>query len=61
VKPNNSVEIRKISAGRTFGGKTIIESGVEPGETVVTDGQLRLFPGVTVKAVNARKPDSGTL
>jgi len=61
VNPNNSVEIRKVSAGRTFGSKTIIDSGVQPGDTVVTDGQLRLFPGATVKPVDAGKLDSGAL
>ncbi|HXS95639.1 MAG TPA: efflux RND transporter periplasmic adaptor subunit [Candidatus Limnocylindrales bacterium] len=61
VKPDNSVEIRKVSAGRTFGAKTVIESGVQPGETVVTDGQLRLFPGASVKPVEANKVDTGAL
>lgn len=61
VKPDNSVEIRKVSAGRAFGTKTVIESGVQPGETVVTDGQLRLFPGASVKPVEANKINSGAL
>ena len=39
--------------GRTFGRKMIIDQGVVPGETVVTDGQLRLFPGAQVQAVDA--------
>ena len=56
VKPNNSVEIRPVKIESTVGSKTVISSGVAPGETVVTDGQLRLFPGATIKAV-----DTGSL
>lgn len=44
VKPGNSVEIRPVAVFRTIGGETIIDKGVSPGETVVTDGQLRLTP-----------------
>jgi multidrug efflux system membrane fusion protein len=32
--------------------ETIIEKGVTPGETVVTDGQLRLLPGAKVEFKN---------
>jgi multidrug efflux pump subunit AcrA (membrane-fusion protein) len=45
----------------TVGNKTVIASGVVPGDTVVTDGQLRIFPGVTVKPVDATKTESGPL
>ncbi len=41
--------IRPIVAGAEIGGDTVIEHGMEAGETVVTDGQLRLAPGATVK------------
>lgn len=51
VKPDNHVEMRPVTLGSTVGGKTIVEKGVAPGDTVVTDGQLRLFPGAEVKAV----------
>jgi len=55
VKPDNSVDMRVITTGRTFGSKIVIEQGVAPGETVVTDGQMMLFPGVKVQAVEASK------
>ena len=48
VKKDMSVEARQVAAGRTIGGKTVIESGIEAGETVVTDGQLLLAPGARV-------------
>jgi hypothetical protein len=31
----------------------VVEQGVAPGDTVVTDGHLRLFPGAQIKAVDA--------
>jgi multidrug efflux system membrane fusion protein len=61
VKPDNSVEIRPVKVSMTVGNKTVIASGVVPGDTVVTDGQLRIFPGVTVKPVDATKTESGPL
>ena len=33
---------------RTTGDETLIKFGLKPGETVVTDGHLRLTPGVRV-------------
>jgi len=59
VKPNNTVEIRPVTTGRAFGNKMVIEKGVAPGDTVVTDGQLRLFPGAPVKAVETGKIGAG--
>ncbi|MEJ7608252.1 MAG: hypothetical protein WKF37_18785 [Bryobacteraceae bacterium] len=41
---------RVVAVGRSFGGKVIIESGLAADTTVVTDGQLRLFPGARIKA-----------
>ncbi|HEX8170827.1 MAG TPA: efflux RND transporter periplasmic adaptor subunit [Thermoanaerobaculia bacterium] len=44
VKPGNSVEMRNVAVFRTIGQEAIIDQGVVAGETVVTDGQLRLTP-----------------
>jgi multidrug efflux system membrane fusion protein len=44
VKPDKAVEMRTISVFRTIGQETIIDKGLAEGETVVTDGQLRLTP-----------------
>lgn len=51
VKADRSVEYRKVVVERTAGKSTVISNGLKPGETVVTDGQLRLTAGsrVTVK------------
>lgn len=59
VKPDKTVEPRIVSVGRTVERKVIIESGVNAGETVVTDGQMLLFPGARVNVVSAPKGDAG--
>jgi multidrug efflux system membrane fusion protein len=42
VKPDNTVEPRPIQVSTTTGDRTIITSGVDGGERVVTDGQYKL-------------------
>jgi len=41
--------LRPVAVGATVGGETVIQKGVAPGETVVTDGQLLLAPGSKVE------------
>ena len=55
VKPDNTVEMRQIASAAAAGEETVIEKGVAAGETVVTDGQLRLTPGAVVES-NERHP-----
>jgi multidrug efflux system membrane fusion protein len=57
VKADKSVEPRIVTVGRTLDRNVIIESGISPGETVVTDGQMMLFPGAHVMVVAAPKVD----
>jgi membrane fusion protein, multidrug efflux system len=61
VKPDNTVEIRPVTVGLTFGDKVVVEKGVGPGDAVVTDGFLALFPGATVRIVDASKTGAGAL
>ena len=49
VKPDRTVDLRDVQTGRSANGLTVIRSGVKAGETVVTDGQLRLVPGAKVE------------
>lgn len=49
VKPDFSVESRPVVVGRVVDNETVIEKGLEAGERVVTDGQLRLYPGARVE------------
>jgi multidrug efflux system membrane fusion protein len=52
VKSDQTVENRPVTPGRAFDRKMVIDKGVNPGDTVVTDGQLRLFPGAPVRPVD---------
>jgi multidrug efflux system membrane fusion protein len=45
VKPDSTVELRQVTVARTQDNETIIKQGLKAGETVVTDGQLRLTSG----------------
>jgi len=49
VKPDLTVEFRRITAGSRLGEETVVESGVEAGEKLVTTGQLRLEQGSRVQ------------
>lgn len=49
VMPDNTVEMRQVTSAAAAGQEAVIEKGLAPGETVVTDGQLRLTPGTTVE------------
>jgi multidrug efflux system membrane fusion protein len=51
VNGEQKVDLRPVTVGRATAVETVIESGLKPGETVVTDGHLRLVPGarITVK------------
>jgi multidrug efflux system membrane fusion protein len=49
VERDMSAKPRPVVVGDSLEGQTVIKSGLRAGETVVTDGQLRLFPGAKVK------------
>jgi multidrug efflux system membrane fusion protein len=55
VKPDQTVEERPVTNSITYQGETVVETGIKAGETVVTDGQLRLAPGVKVSEKNNEK------
>ena len=46
LKSDQMVELRNVKVARTAGDNTLLTSGVNGGETVITDGQLRLLPGM---------------
>jgi multidrug efflux system membrane fusion protein len=53
VKNDRSVDMRPVTVTAQVEQETIIAKGVSPGETVVTDGQLRLTPKSRVEIKNA--------
>jgi multidrug efflux system membrane fusion protein len=55
VKEDQTVELRAVQVERMNEVEAVIDKGLTAGETVVTDGQLRLVPGARVEI----KPDVG--
>jgi len=53
VKSDRTADLRPVTVARQNGADTVIERGLQPGETVVTDGQLRLVPGSRIAVKNA--------
>jgi multidrug efflux system membrane fusion protein len=49
VKPDLTVEQRPITVTQRFGEIVVIGKGLTPGETIVTEGQLRLEQGTKVQ------------
>jgi membrane fusion protein, multidrug efflux system len=49
VQSDLSAEVRPVVVDRTFDGEVIVKQGLQPGERVVTDGQLRLVKGAKVE------------
>jgi len=60
VKDDETVEARPVHAGITYDAVRVITTGLKPGETVVTDGQVRLTAGakISVKSGNAVSGDN---
>src|SRR5579863_3807334 len=51
LKPDQTVEARIVKPGQTVENQIVVENGIAPGETVITDGQMRLIPGARVRVV----------
>jgi multidrug efflux system membrane fusion protein len=50
IKPDNTVEMRPVETGQDDRGQILVTKGLNAGERVVVDGQLRLQPGTVVQA-----------
>jgi len=48
VKQDRTAELRPVVAGNSIAGRTVIQKGVAAGETLITDGQMRVVPGMKV-------------
>jgi multidrug efflux system membrane fusion protein len=48
VKADQTVELRPVTVARAAESETVIKQGLAAGETIVTDGHLRLVPGSRV-------------
>jgi multidrug efflux system membrane fusion protein len=61
VDSASQAAMRPVVAGRAVGTQVLIERGLEGGEQVVVDGQLRLTPGAKVDIKAPAVPAAGAL
>jgi len=56
IKPDNTADMRPVTVKRTVGPESVVENGLQAGERVVIDGQVRLIKGskVEIKTANQR-------
>lgn len=59
VKPNRTVEVRYVTASLRVDQDMVVDKGLEVGETVVTEGQLRLAPDSHVVVRDGRGGPGG--
>jgi multidrug efflux system membrane fusion protein len=51
-------QMRPITLGQKQGDMVVVQTGLRAGETVVTDGQMTLFPNAPVKITNPASPQT---
>jgi multidrug efflux system membrane fusion protein len=61
LNPDSTVTPRPVDVARTVDELAIVQRGLQPGEVVVTDGQLRLSPGakVLIRDERANRAEGG--
>ena len=63
IKQDGTAQAQPVTVARTSGGYTVVSHGVQAGDQVVTDGQLRLVSGAPVDlkgvAEGGREPEAG--
>lgn len=61
VKPDKTVDLRPVAVARQQAEATVVREGLDPGDEVVTDGQLRLVAGtkVTIRTPSAQPGREG--
>ena len=58
VGPDQTVSMRPLKVGWTEGATAVVSTGLKPGETVVTDGQMTLNAGSVVKIIPPAPKDA---
>jgi multidrug efflux system membrane fusion protein len=59
VKDDKTVEMRPVVTSTRVDQDLVIDKGLRPGETIVTEGQLRLAPGSKVQFRDGRERPPG--
>lgn len=57
VKPDMTADVRPITVGPSHKGMTAVEKGLQAGEQIVIDGQMRVVPGGKVE-IRSNAPSS---
>lgn len=57
VKEDSTVEMHPVKTGLSRETWMVIEEGVKPGEKLITDGHVRVAPGMRVKIADVPHPD----
>ncbi len=56
IGEDNRVEQRSVVMGQQFGADVVIEKGLQPGDRVITEGMMKVRPGMEVNPVPASDP-----
>jgi len=56
VKPDDTLELRSVNAGRVVGDRWVIESGLKAGDRVVVEGFQKVAPGAKVVVEEWKAP-----
>jgi membrane fusion protein, multidrug efflux system len=57
VSQDNKAELHKVSVSYSIDGRSVVDSGLEPGQRVITGGQFKVQPGsVVTTAVASSDP-----
>ncbi len=59
VKDDRTVEMRPVVTSTRVDQELVVDRGLRPGETIVTEGQLRLAPGSRVQVRDGRERPGG--
>lgn len=57
VDENKKVVMRVVTTGPEYNNNVVIETGVNPGETVIYEGLLKVRPEMTVTPIEAKLPE----
>jgi membrane fusion protein (multidrug efflux system) len=57
IDENNKVVMRVVTTGPEYNNNVVIETGVNPGETVIYEGLLKVRPDITVTPIEAKLPE----
>jgi multidrug efflux system membrane fusion protein len=58
VNQDNKAELQKVKVAQSIDGRTVIDSGLTPGQQVIVSGQYKVQAGITVSTAVATSGDT---